>query len=47
MLEGATADNVSVSELSRSIDGELKGPKTASMYKERVTVKGAIVNQPC
>jgi ribosomal protein L10 len=34
----------SVSELSRSIEGELKAPKTAALYRDRVTVKGAIVD---
>jgi ribosomal protein L10 len=33
----------SISELSRAIDGELKAPKTAAQYKDKVTVKGAIV----
>jgi len=33
----------SVSELSRAIDSELKAPKTAAQYKDRVTIKGAIV----
>jgi large subunit ribosomal protein L10 len=44
VLAWATNENISVSELSKSIDGELKGPKTAPLYKERVTVKGAIVD---
>ncbi len=34
----------SVSELSRSIDGELRAPKTAAAYKDKVTVKGAIAD---
>ena len=34
----------SVSELSRSIDGELRAPKTAAQYKDKVTVKGAVVD---
>jgi len=34
----------SVSELSRSIDTELRAPKTAAQYRDRVTVKGAIVD---
>src|SRR2546423_404825 len=34
----------SVSELSRSIDAELRAPKTAALYKDRVTIKGAIVD---
>jgi ribosomal protein L10 len=33
----------SVSELSRAIDTELKAPKTAAQYKDKVTIKGAIV----
>lgn len=32
----------SVAELSRAVDGELKAPKTAALYKDKVTVKGAI-----
>jgi large subunit ribosomal protein L10 len=34
----------SVSELSRAIDTELKAPKMAAQYKDRVTIKGAIVD---
>jgi len=34
----------SVSELSRAIDTELKAPKTAAQYKDRVRIKGAIVD---
>src|SRR5262245_57513020 len=34
----------SVSELSRGIDGELKAPKTAAVYKDKVTIKGAIAD---
>ncbi|MBI1915613.1 MAG: 50S ribosomal protein L10 [Planctomycetes bacterium] len=34
----------SVSELSRAIDTELKAPKTAAQYKDKVTIKGAIVD---
>jgi ribosomal protein L10 len=34
----------SVAELSRSIDGELKAPKTAAVYKDKVTIKGAIAD---
>ncbi len=34
----------SVSELSRSLDGELRAAKTAALYKDKITVKGAIVD---
>src|SRR5262245_24524820 len=34
----------SVSELSRAIETELKAPKTAPLYKDKVTIKGAIVD---
>jgi large subunit ribosomal protein L10 len=34
----------SVSELSRAIDDELKAPKTAPLYKDKVKVKGAIAD---
>ncbi len=34
----------SVSELSRAIDTELKAPKTVAQYKDKVTIKGAIVD---
>jgi ribosomal protein L10 len=34
----------SIAELSRSIDGELTAPKTAALYKDKVTVKGAIAD---
>jgi large subunit ribosomal protein L10 len=34
----------SVSELSRAIDSELKSPKTAPLYKEKVVIKGAIAD---
>ena len=34
----------SVSELSRSIDAELRAPKTAALYKDRIKVKGAIAD---
>ena len=33
----------SVAELSRAIDAELKNAKMAAQYKDRVTVKGAVV----
>jgi large subunit ribosomal protein L10 len=32
----------SVAELSRTLDGELKNPKTLALYKDRVKIKGAI-----
>jgi large subunit ribosomal protein L10 len=32
----------SIAELSREIEGELKNPKVAAAYKDKVTVKGAI-----
>ncbi len=32
----------SIAELSRSIDEQLKNPKTAPVYKDKVTVKGAV-----
>lgn len=32
-----------VAETSREVDAELKAPKLASVYKEKVTIKGAIV----
>jgi ribosomal protein L10 len=34
----------SVSELSRAIDSELKAPKTGPLFRDRVTIKGAIVD---
>jgi len=34
----------SVSELSRAIDTELRAPKTAAQFKDKVTIKGAIVD---
>jgi large subunit ribosomal protein L10 len=34
----------SVAGLSKAIDGELKGPKTAPIYKEKVTIKGAVAD---
>jgi large subunit ribosomal protein L10 len=33
----------SVAELSRAIDAELKAPKTAPLYKDKIKIKGAIV----
>ena len=32
----------SIAELSRSVDAELRAPKTGAQYKDKVTVKGAI-----
>jgi large subunit ribosomal protein L10 len=32
----------SIAELSRAVESELKAPKTAGLYKEKVVVKGAI-----
>jgi large subunit ribosomal protein L10 len=32
-----------IAELARALDAELKGPKTAARYRERITVKGAVV----
>ena len=34
----------SVAELSRAVDGELKAPKTAAQYKDKVVVKGAVAD---
>jgi len=34
----------SIKELSLSIDSEIKNPKNASLYREKVTVKGAIAD---
>jgi large subunit ribosomal protein L10 len=34
----------SIAELSQAIDGELKGAKTATLYKDKVFVKGAIAD---
>jgi large subunit ribosomal protein L10 len=34
----------SVAGLSKAIDGELKGPKTAPIYKDRVKIKGAVAD---
>jgi large subunit ribosomal protein L10 len=34
----------SIAELSQAIDGELKGAKTASLYKDKIVVKGAIAD---
>jgi len=34
----------SVSELSRAVEGELRAPKTGPLFRDRVTVKGAIAD---
>ena len=34
----------SVAELSQAVDGELKTPKTAPLYKDKVAIKGAIAD---
>lgn len=34
----------SIAELSRAIDTELKTPKYVAMYKDRVTIKGAVAD---
>lgn len=34
----------SLGELSRSIEGELKSPKLAPVYKDKVTIKGALAD---
>jgi large subunit ribosomal protein L10 len=34
----------SVAELSQAVDGELKTPKTAPLYKDKVTIKGAVAD---
>ncbi len=34
----------SVAELSQAVDGELKTPKIAALYKDKVKVKGAIAD---
>jgi ribosomal protein L10 len=34
----------SIAELSRNLDAELKGPKTAAQYRDRVIIKGAIAD---
>jgi len=33
-----------VAELSRAIDGELKDKKKANLYKDKVTIKGAVAD---
>lgn len=34
----------SVSDLSRTLDSELKAPKTLALYKDKVTIKGAVAD---
>jgi large subunit ribosomal protein L10 len=34
----------SIAELSRNLEGELKNPKTAALYKDKVKIKGAIAD---
>ena len=34
----------SIAELSRTLDAELRAPKTAALYRDRVTVKGAVAD---
>ncbi len=34
----------SIAEVSRAVDAELKGPKTAALYRDKVFVKGAIAD---
>ncbi len=34
----------SVAELSQAVDGELKTPKTAPLYKDKVKIKGAVAD---
>ena len=34
----------SVAELSQAVDGELKAPKTAPLYKDKVKIKGAVAD---
>jgi large subunit ribosomal protein L10 len=37
-----------IAELSRAIDAELKAPKTAAKYRDRIKVKGGVVEgEPC
>jgi large subunit ribosomal protein L10 len=36
------APGASIAEVSRALDGELKNPKTAARYKDKVVVKGAV-----
>lgn len=34
----------SIKELSKAVEAELKGPKTAALYKEKIIVKGAVAD---
>ena len=34
----------SVGEVSKALDGELKAPKTAALYKDKVIIKGAVAD---
>jgi large subunit ribosomal protein L10 len=34
----------SIAEVSKALDAELKGPKTAAKYKDKVVVKGAVAD---
>jgi large subunit ribosomal protein L10 len=34
----------SIAEVSKALDGELRAPKTAALYKDKVVVKGAIAD---
>jgi large subunit ribosomal protein L10 len=34
----------SIAELSRTVEGELRAPKTAAQYKDKVVVKGAVAD---
>jgi large subunit ribosomal protein L10 len=36
------ASGTSIAEVSRAVEGELKGAKTAALYKDKVVVKGAV-----
>jgi large subunit ribosomal protein L10 len=36
------AEGTSISEVSRAVESELKNPKTAPLYKDKVVVKGAL-----
>jgi large subunit ribosomal protein L10 len=36
------APGTSIAEVSRAVESELKNPKTAALYKDKVTLKGAV-----
>ncbi len=36
--------NLSIAEVSKALDGELKAPKTAAQYKDKLVVKGAVAD---